>query len=453
MENLTKTDTIVALSTPNLSGAISIVRMSGEKAIDIADKLFKNKKGKSPNSFKPRMLELGTLDTGNIKESCLCVIFKTPYSFTGENIVEFQLHGGIKIAESIIKACLENGARMANNGEFTKRAFMNGKMTLSEAEGMMDMINAESEAEIRAGFNLLQGELSMLADRAQKDLTDLLSEIEVSFDYPEETIEYVTKKTVKERLEKLHSEISSVLSTSSTGKLLKNGVNVLILGKPNAGKSSLLNRLLSFERAIVTDIAGTTRDTIEDTFIINGTKFNIIDTAGIRSTEDTVEKIGVDKAKSLISGADIVLFVKDASTVVTKDDNEIQELIKNKKHLVVINKSDLIKNTQTNSKNKNVVYISAKNNIGIDELKSKLYELSNTSPALHSNIIITNERHKDALERANNSIKTALENMDMSMDLISIDLKLAYSALGEITGNTTGEDIIDAIFSKFCLGK
>lgn len=451
MENKILNDTIVALSTPNLSGAISIVRMSGKDAIQIADKLFKTNKNKTPSSFKPRYLELGTIDAGSFTESCLCVVFVAPFSFTGENLVEFQLHGGMKIAEGVISACLNSGARMATNGEFTKRAFMNGKISLASAEGMMDMINAESEAEIRAGYNLLKGELSILAENAQKELTDLLSEIEVSFDYPEETIEYVTKKTVKERLEKLNEQITNTLSTASTGKLLKNGVNVLILGKPNAGKSSLLNRLLSFERAIVTEIAGTTRDTIEDTFIINGTKFNIIDTAGIRNTTDTVEKIGVDKAKSLINGADIILFVKDASGKDTKEDNEIQELIKDKNHIVVLNKTDLIANEIIAKDNE--ILISAKNNTGIDLLKNKLYELSNTSPALHSNIIITNERHKDALERARLSISQALDNMDMSMDLISIDLKLAYSALGEITGNTTGEDIIDAIFSKFCLGK
>jgi len=452
MENKITSNTIVALSTPNLAGAISIVRLSGKEAIEIADKLFINKKNKKPSSFKPRMLELGTLQAENFSEDCLCVVFNSPYSYTGENLVEFQLHGGIKISEGVIKACLSAGARLATNGEFTKRAFMNGKMSLASAEGMMDMINAESEAEIRAGYNLLKGELSILADNAQTELTDLLSEIEVSFDYPEETIEYVTKKTVKERLLSLNEKITNTLTTVSTGKLLKNGVNVLILGKPNAGKSSLLNRLLSFDRAIVTDIAGTTRDTIEDTFIINGTKFNVIDTAGIRETDDTVEKIGVDKAKSLIDGADIILYVKDGSTKDSTEDKLIQELIRSKNYIIAINKSD-IADTSKFEVSRNEILISAKNNTGIDLLKNKLYELSNTSPAMHSNIIITNERHKDALERARISICQAIDNMELSLDLISIDLKLAYSALGEITGNTTGEDIIDAIFSKFCLGK
>lgn len=452
MENKITTNTIVTLSTPNLAGAISIVRLSGNEAIEIADKLFLSKKKKSPSKFTSRLLELGTFNAGNFKEDCLCVVFRAPSSYTGENLVEFQLHGGMKISEGVIKACLSEGARLATNGEFTKRAFMNGKMSLASAEGMMDMINAESEAEIRAGYNLLKGELSILAENAQTELTDLLSEIEVSFDYPEETIEYVTKKTVKDRLTQLNKQITNTLATASTGKLLKNGVNVLILGKPNAGKSSLLNRLLSFERAIVTDIAGTTRDTIEDTFIVNGTKFNIIDTAGIRDTDDTVEKIGVDKAKSLIDGADIILYVKDASTRDTSEDKLIQDLIKSKNYIIAINKSDIADTSKLKLSN-NEILISAKNNIGIDLLKNKLYELSNTSPAMHSNIIITNERHKDALERARASISQAIDNMELSLDLISIDLKLAYSALGEITGNTTGEDIIDAIFSKFCLGK
>lgn len=450
MENIKSQETIVALSTPAMTGAISIVRMSGKEAITIADKLFVSNKGKTPSNFAPRMLELGTFNAGTFKENCMCVCFHSPFSFTGENIVEFQLHGGMKIAEGIISACISNGARLALHGEFTKRAFMNGKMSLASAEGMMDMINAESEAEIRAGYNLLSGELSKLAKTAQHELTDLLSEIEVSFDYPEETIEYVTKNTVKTRLMALYEKISATLQTASTGKLLKNGVNVLILGKPNAGKSSLLNALLSFDRAIVTNIAGTTRDTIEDTFVISGTKFNVIDTAGIRDTDDVVEKIGVDKAKSLVSSADIVIYLKDGSTNDSNEDKQIQSLLKNKKHLVVINKSDLMHDYTPKD---NEILISAKNKTNIDLLKEKLYSMSIDGTAMGSSIIITNERHKDALSRANNSILSAIQNMDMSLDLISIDIKLAYSALGEITGNTTGEDIIDAIFSKFCLGK
>ncbi len=450
MEKVKSQETIVALSTPATTGAISIVRMSGKNAIEIADKLFVSVKGKAPSSFTPRMLELGTFNANSFKENGLCVCFCAPFSYTGENLVEFQLHGGIKIAEGVISACIKAGARLATHGEFTKRAFLNGKMSLASAEGMMDMINAESEAEIRAGYNLLQGELSKLAKTAQDELTDLLSEIEVSFDYPEETIEYVTKNTVKTRLMALYEKISATLQTASTGRLLKNGVNVLILGKPNAGKSSLLNALLSFDRAIVTDIAGTTRDTIEDTFSIDGTKFNIIVTAGIRDTKDVVEKIGVDKAKSLVKSADIVLYVKDGTTKDSKEDEEIKNLLSNKKHIVIVNKSDLMKNPKVQD---NEFLISAKNQTNIDELKNKLYELATIGEAVGASIIITNERHKDALSRAASSIMTAIENMELSLDLISIDIKLAYSALGEITGNTTGEDIIDAIFSKFCLGK
>ncbi|MBQ9790117.1 MAG: tRNA uridine-5-carboxymethylaminomethyl(34) synthesis GTPase MnmE [Clostridia bacterium] len=450
MEQVKNMETIVALSTPAAAGAISIVRMSGKNAVQIADKLFVSVKGKKPSEFIPRMLELGTFNTGSFKEHCMCVRFNAPFSYTGENVVEFQLHGGMKITEGVIAACIKAGARMASAGEFTKRAFLNGKMSLASAEGMMDMINAESEAEIRAGYNLLQGELSKLAKTAQDELTDLLSEIEVSFDYPEETIEYVTKNTVKTRLMALYEKINATLQTANTGKLLKNGVGILILGKPNAGKSSLLNALLSFERAIVTDIAGTTRDTIEDTFVIDGTKFNVIDTAGIRDTDDIVEKIGVDKAKSLISGADLVIYVKDGSTPDSAEDKQIQNLLLNKKHIVAINKSDLMGHYDPKE---NEIVISAKNNVGIQELKNKIYQISTDGYAVSSNIIITNERHKDALSRAAESIMTAITNMEMSLDLISIDLKLAYSALGEITGNTTGEDIIDAIFSKFCLGK
>lgn len=445
-------DSIVAISTGASSGAISIVRMTGSDAISIADKIFSSTKNKKPSSFTPRMLVLGTIQTKNFNEQALCVVFKNPASYTGEDMVEFQCHGGTQIAKGVLRECLSQGARLATNGEFTKRAFLNGKVTLSSAEGMMDMINAESDAEVRAGYGLLSGKLSKLATDSQKELTDILSEIEVSFDYPEETIEYITKAKVKERLSLLAETIGDVLATCDAGKIIKSGINVLIVGKPNVGKSSLLNNLLERERAIVTDVAGTTRDSIEETFMLGDVKINLTDTAGIHETADIVEKIGVDKAKSLIEQADIVLFLVDSSRKFTEEDQMIFDSIQNKKHIVVKTKSDLTKANDLHFDGE--VEISAVTNEGISSLKNKILELTEISGLSNGSVIITNERHREALEQAYNFISNAIQNIsDDTLDLVSIDIKSAYIEIGKITGNTTSEDIIDAIFTKFCLGK
>lgn len=449
---MNNSETIVAVSTGASSGAISIVRLSGKDAISIADKLFLSTKNSKPSTFEPRYLTLGTISTPNFNEQAMCVVFKAPKSYTGEDMVEFQCHGGTQISSGIMKECLNSGARVATNGEFTKRAFMNGKMSLSSAEGMMDMINAESDAEIRAGYNLLSGSLSKLASFTQTELTDILSEIEVSFDYPEETIEYITKAKVKERLEDLSQKISEVLKTASTGKLIKSGINVLIVGKPNVGKSSLLNKLLNHERAIVTDVAGTTRDTIEDTFLLGDTKVNLIDTAGIHETDDKVEKIGVDKAKNLMNQADIILFLVDTNRPFSNEDEEIYNSIKGKNFVVIKTKNDLEKNLNKNFENE--IEISTVTGKGIEELKNKILELSHLSNIPADSVIITNERHKDALTRTLKNINSAIKNIELlSLDLVSISIKQAYLDVGEITGNTTSEDIIDQIFKKFCLGK
>ena len=445
-------DTIVAISTGASSGAISIVRMTGSSAVEIADKIFASTKNKKPSSFVPRMLVLGTIKTKAFDEQALCVVFKAPASYTGEDMVEFQCHGGTQIAKGVLRECLAQGARLSANGEFTKRAFLNGKVSLSSAEGMMDMINAESDAEVRAGYGLLSGKLSKLATDSAAELTDILSEIEVSFDYPEETIEFITKAKVKERLSLLSEKISEVLSTSDAGKIIKSGINVLIVGKPNVGKSSLLNNLLERERAIVTDVAVTTRDSIEETFMLGDVKINLTDTAGIHETSDIVEKIGVDKAKNLIEQADIVLFLIDSSRKFTNEDQMIYDSIKNKKHIVVKTKSDLNKADSVNFDGE--IEISAVTNSGIDTLKNKILELTEISSLSNSSVVITNERHREALEYANNHIQNAIQNIsDDTLDLVSIDIKSAYIEIGKITGNTTSEDIIDAIFSKFCLGK
>ncbi|MBQ4542454.1 MAG: tRNA uridine-5-carboxymethylaminomethyl(34) synthesis GTPase MnmE [Clostridia bacterium] len=451
MANLNQ-DTIVAISTGTSSGAISIVRLSGSNAIKIADQIFSTAKNKTASNLTPRMLTLGTVKTSAFNEQALCVVFKAPFTYTGEDLVEFQCHGGTQIANGIMKECIKLGARLATNGEFTKRAFLNGKMTLSSAEGMIDMINAESDAEVRAGFKLLSGNLSKLAFDAADELTDILSEIEVSFDYPEETIEFITKANVKERLSALSSKIGEVLKTAKAGSLIKSGINVLIVGKPNVGKSSLLNFLLQKERAIVTDVAGTTRDTIEDSFLLDDIKVNLIDTAGIHDTADKVEKIGVDKAKNLIKQADIVLFLVDSSRNFSKEDAEIFDSIQNSKYIVLKTKSDL--ETKNDKIFENEILISTATGSGVNELKAKILELTQISSIPADSVVITNERHKDALARAKQALDQAAENISAdTLDLVSIDIKEAYNAIGEITGNTTSEEIIDAIFKKFCLGK
>lgn len=447
-----KNNTIVALSTPLGVGAICIVRLSGDDAVTIADKVFVSIKNKKPSEFEARKLELGTFKANNFNEQILCVVFRAPFSFTGENLVEFQCHGGVKIAEGIIETLIDNGATMAGNGEFSKRAFLNGKLSLEKAEGMMDMINAESDAEIRAGYNLLDGELGKLAINSQKALIDVLSEVEVSFDYPEETIEYITRNNFSSRLTEIKTQIDALVKTGTAGKQITGGISLLILGEPNVGKSSLLNALTETDRAIVTNVAGTTRDTIEAPLEINGIKFRLIDTAGIHETRDLVERIGIDKAKSLIKSADLCLVMVDASKPEDEHDKSVKDLTKNAKRIIIGNKIDKLAQ-KTGFLQSADIYISTQNRGDIERLKTQIYELS-ADKNITNGLVVTNARHLDALKRASGHLENALQAIDtQTLDLVSIDLNLAYSALGEITGSTTGEDIIDAIFAKFCLGK
>ena len=443
-------DSIVAISTPIGNGGISIVRLSGNTCFSIADKMFTSKK-QQPSFFEDRKLYLGTITTSQFKEKALCVIFKAPNSYTGENMVEFQCHGGVKIAQGILRECLQNGARMAKNGEFSMRAFLNGKMTLEETEGMIDMIQAKSDAEVRAGYALLNGELSKKTTVMQNELTDILADIEVSFDYPEQDMEYTTAQKTKQRLQQIVKDITSLLQTSHQGKIIKHGIQTLIVGKPNVGKSSLLNALLGEEKAIVTSIAGTTRDIVEDSYEYKGLRVELIDTAGIHETEDVVEKLGIDKAKKYINQADIILFVLDMSVPYTEKDEAIYQLIQNKKYIVVKNKQD----TKIWDKNfTHQVEISALKQQGISELKEKIYTYAQDTSVSQNEIILTNERHIACLQQAKQNIENALQTIDeISLDAISVDLHLAWEALGEITGTTANEEIITAIFSKYCLGK
>ncbi len=452
--------TIAAISTPIGTGGISVVRLSGPQAFAIAGKVFAcnyakhNESGK--NEIEPRKLYLGQFTANEFKERCLMVQFVAPNSYTGEHIVEFQCHGGVLIASGILNTLLEQGAKLAQPGEFTKRAFLNGKITLDEAEGVMDMINAESESEIRAGYNLLEGSLSKEVMFLQDRITNLLAKIEVTLDYPEVDYEEQTAKEVLEELNQISQKLSHLVFTSGTGMLIKNGTRVLILGKPNVGKSSLLNAMLNYERAIVTSVQGTTRDTIEETYVFNGVKFVLTDTAGVRESSDYVERIGIEKAKNAVKESDIVLLTLDSSEPLSLEDEQIVELAKGKKTIVLLNKSDLPQKADLSKYQfDKIMKISALNKQGMEELKQAIYQLVIDEKVLSSNVVITNARHLEVLRQAQENCKRAMKGIEQqfSLDLVSIDIQALWKTLGEITGQTNNEEIIDRIFASFCLGK
>ena len=452
--------TIAAISTPIGVGGISIVRLSGEKALSIANKVFKcnyNKQNNNKNSaIQPRKLYLGNFVAQEFTEQCLMVYFKNPNSYTGEDIIEFQCHGGVVIAKGILNQLLQNGAILAQPGEFTKRAFINGKLTLDEAEGVIDMINAESESEVRAGYNLLEGSLSKEIRLLQDQITNMLAHIEVTLDYPEVDYEEKTAKEVLLQLTSINQTLTNLVNTSTTGMLIKNGTRVLILGKPNVGKSSLLNAMLNYDRAIVTSVQGTTRDTIEEAYIFNGVKFILTDTAGVRESNDLVERIGINKAKDAIKQSDVILLVLDGNQELSQEDKDIINLIKNKKTIVVINKSDLPQVLNINQYQfENIIKISSLTKQGVADLKHKIYKLVIDENILNNNLMLTNMRHVEVLNQAISFCQTAIQGLqsEFSLDLVSIDIKNLWLKLGEITGQTNNEEIIDRIFSSFCLGK
>lgn len=448
-------DTICAISTAIGVGGISIIRVSGDDALKVVSKFF-TAKNFSVDNIKPRYMYLGKFNLGDFSEHCLCVYFKAPNSYTGEDLVEFQCHGGVAITNLILKTIMSSGIRLAEAGEFTKRAFLNKKISLDEAEGVIDIINAESDSELKAGYNLLQGNLQREIAKIQKELTDTLAFIDVNFDYPEYDIEDITASEVLTRMHKLEEQILDIRKTADTGMTIKNGCRVVILGKPNVGKSSIMNALLNYNRAIVTDIKGTTRDTLEETFTYNGVKFIIVDTAGIRESDDTVEKIGVDRSVEAINMADIVLLILDGSCELSEDDQNIINLIKDKKVLVVVNKNDLGQKLDTSKLPfNNIIKTSALLKNGINDVKQKLFDMMIDEKIMNSSVIITNTRHINALDRALESLKNVIESLNnhVSLELVAVDIYNVWSVLGEITGETNNEEIINSIFMNFCVGK
>lgn len=445
---------IVAISTAIGNGGISIIRMSGKSVVDIADKLFHA--NISVKNFEPRKMYLGIFEYKDICDKCLCVYFKAPNSYTGEDMIEFQCHGGMTLTNKIFESLVDAGCEVASKGEFSKLAFLNGKLSLDEAEGIIDVINAESESELKAGYDLLQGKLKREVSSIQDNLTELLAKIEVTLDYPEEDLEEETIEHIESALNIVENNLKQILSTASYGKCVKNGVRILIYGKTNAGKSSLLNTLLNFDRAIVTDIKGTTRDTLEETYIYKGHKFILIDSAGIRKSNDIVESIGINKSKSMLKSADIVLYLIDGSTSLDNDDLEIAKELNTNNTILIVNKSDLCKNADISMLSfENVINISTKTGENIELLKETLLDFVTSKNINNNSFVLTNTRHIDAIKKSLEHLSQAKVSLatGFNLDLVSIDIKNIWLSLGDITGNSDNEKIIDDIFSKFCVGK
>ena len=443
-------NTIASISTPLGKGAISIVRMSGNEALKIASKVFASKT-LDYEMIEPRKMYLGKFEVEeNVFERCLMVYFKQPFTYTGEDLVEFQIHGGIIITQKILEKLLEKGASLAEPGEFSKRAFLNGKISLDEAESIVEIIDSESESELRASLTLAVGGLQKKVQELQEELTTILAKIEVTLDYPEEDIDEDVRDEVFETIEKVKFEIEKILRDSESSKYLKNGINVAIIGRTNVGKSSLLNALIGEDKAIVTNIEGTTRDSIEAAYFSNGIKINLIDTAGIREALDEVEKIGIEKSKSILKNADIVLFVYDGSEKNMEYDEFIKSLNFGKPFISVINKTD---KKRLLPRQENEIEVSALENKNIDLLKEKIFKLVIKNEINFNNIIITNQRQLNELKNALNVVEEIEKSKNGLLEIVSMLIKKLWNTLGKITGNTENEDIINLIFSKFCLGK
>lgn len=446
-------DTIVAISTSQGIGAISIIRLSGKESIEIVNKIVKNKNLNKLNSHTINYNHI--VNNDEIIDEVLISIMKAPKSFTTEDVVEINCHGGIATTNKILELLLLNGCRLAEPGEFTKRAFLNGRIDLLEAESVMDIINSKTENSLKLAINQLNGSTSNLIRNLRQDLLEILANIAVNIDYPEyEDIEEVTNQKLEKEIVKIKQKVNQILNDSKNSKIIKEGIDVAIIGKPNVGKSSLLNKLLDEDKAIVTDIAGTTRDIVEGKINLNGFILNIIDTAGIRKTTDKVEQIGVDKSKNLIDRADLILFLLDNNTLLNNEEKELLETIQNKKHIIIVNKTDL--ETKIDLKDENYIRMSTINNIGIKELKERIIKLFELDKIEQSDMTyLTNARSiallkqvKEKIEEIENSI-----NMNIPISIIEIDLRNVWEILGKIIGEHYEDELIDQLFTQFCLGK
>jgi tRNA modification GTPase trmE len=455
-------NTIVAISTAMGNGGIGIVRMSGEKSFEILDKIFRPKN--NDGFIKGYQIKYGNIiDPKNeeIVDEVLVSYFVAPKSYTTENMCEINTHGGMVVEKRILELCLENGAEIAGPGEFTKRAFLNGRIDLSQAEAIIDLINSKTVREAKESINQLEGHLSNKIENIRQKMLNLMIAIDVNIDYPEYDEEEVTKNRSLGELRIISEELIKLENSFNSGKILRDGVKTVILGKTNAGKSSLLNRILKEDRAIVSNIEGTTRDTIEEFVDVEGIPLKLIDTAGIRNSSNEIEQIGIQKSKKLADSADLIIAIFDITKNLTEDDQELLEIIKDKECIILLNKIDVLSENIELEKclksiNKNILKVSAMEDIGIQGLFDKIVEIySFNNESLSNDVLISNERHKNLIQKARIEIDEAInaaEN-DMYIDIISIYITNAMNYLAEITGNNVTDDVINEIFKKFCLGK
>ena len=448
-------DTICAISTALGVGAISIIRVSGDEAIDIVNKIF----DKDLTKKESHTINYGHIVyNGEIIDEVMVSIMKSPKTFTKEDIVEINSHGGVAVTNKVLEILLLEGARLAEPGEFTKRAFLNGRIDLVEAESIMDLIESKTETSRKLAISGMEGKVSKLVKNIIDNLVKVNANIEVNIDYPEyEDIEIVTKEKIEEMSKYINKELTKLLNESENGKLIKDGINTLILGRPNVGKSSILNKLIEEDKAIVTSVAGTTRDIVEGQIRVNGILLNIIDTAGVRETEDIVEKIGVEKSLSLVNDADLIILVFNNNEKLTDEDKKLLEYTKEKKRIIVINKIDLENNLDiSNLKNERIVKISALKDNGIENLKNKINDMFNLEEInLGDFTYLSNSRQISLVKKAveiSKNLEDALNN-DVPIDLLEIDIKEICEILGEIIGESYDDKLIDTLFSNFCLGK
>ncbi len=456
------TDTIAAIASAAGNSGIGIIRVSGEESIEIVDKIFKSHiEGKRITDMKSHTASMGYIFDGEeMLDQVLVLVMKNPNSYTGEDTVEIDCHGGMLILKKVLDLVIKNGARTAQPGEFTKRAFLNGKIDLSQAEAVMDLINSKNDFALNSSIEQLKGKVSEKIKEIRSEIIYHIAFIESALDDPEHISLDGYEDEINEMLNKNINDIKKLIDTFDNGRIMKEGIKTVILGKPNAGKSSLLNLMLGEDRAIVTDIEGTTRDTLEENINFNGMSLKIIDTAGIRSTDDLVEQIGVNKAKDIAAEADLIIFVADGSKNIDENDKEILELIKDKQAIVLINKTDMDVNVNIeeikNISGREVIFFSAKYGTGIEDLEEAIREKFYSGKVTYNDeIYITNARHKEALTNAYESLLKVKDSVDAGMpeDFFSIDLMDSYASLGLIIGESVEDDLVNEIFAKFCMGK